>query len=149
MNYCIHSIFSKILVSLVALIIASASFFSMAAMDHGVTGMPSIAAMTHNSGGNNLPQPTSCLNFYLNLMEKFSHGFTGSFASFFLVSILAFTLVLFITKNLFGILRRHARMLKVRLRQCTENVAGIFKEILGNWLSLFEKRDPSYVFATT
>ncbi|MBL8030261.1 MAG: hypothetical protein JNN11_03365 [Candidatus Doudnabacteria bacterium] len=147
MQQLINSTFSKALFSIIALIIMSASFCSMAAMKHE-DNTNCMVEMTHDSNCNTSSQSSACLNFHLGLMEKFSHGFADNLGFKFLVSILTLAALLYAAKSLFTLLREQSRILKVRLRQLSENVAGIFQDVFGNWLSLFEKRDPSYAFAT-
>jgi hypothetical protein len=149
MQQLVNSAFTKIMVSVIALIIMSAGFCSMAAMDHTAKSISCMTTMNHGSGCDTAPQTPSCLDFHFGLMEKISHGFTSNIEFNLFISLLAFALLLFVVSSLFNTLKQRAQILKVRLRQLSENVAGIFQDIFGNWLSLFEKRDPSYAFATT
>jgi hypothetical protein len=89
MQQIVNSTFSKILVSVIALIIMSAGFCSMAAMDHTAKSISCMATMNHGSSCETTPQTPSCLDFHFGLMEKISHGFTANIEFNFFVSLLA------------------------------------------------------------
>jgi hypothetical protein len=148
MRKLINSNITKVFVVVVALIIMSASFCSMSTMKHEMDNSSNcMTDMTSSQGCASIQQTESCVNFHFGLLEKFSHSFADNLGFKFLFSIVTLGVLLYSAKSLLETLRRHADIPRVRLRQLSEDIITVFQDSLGYWLSIFEKRDPSYSFA--
>ncbi len=142
------NIFTKLVVVLVMLIMIGASFFSMSFMPHRLGHIEGSMYM-HQEKNNSTDQSNSCIHFHFTFLEQFSHGFTYSEYFIFLIQLLSLIILSFLPNLFFAANRNYYTRLKVRLRQLKEEVPNIFLFPLHTWLCLFEKRDPSYVFALT
>lgn len=147
MEKLINNNITKAFVVVVALVIMSAGFCSMSAMKHEMDNGNCMTAMTNDQGCSTTQQTEACVNFHFGLLEKFSHSFADNLGFKFLFSILTLGVLFYVAKGLLATLQRHADIPRVRLRQLFEDTVTVFQDSLGYWLSIFEKRDPSYAVA--
>lgn len=143
----IHNL-TKILVTIVALVLASASVFSMATMNHGPDNAGTcMIGMTEHAGCTSPMQTGACIEFHFSLLEKFSHGVASNVGFKFFSTLTAVGFLLFASNSLLKLFQYKANLLKVRLRHLQDDTISVFRDNFGYWLTIFEKRDPSFAFA--
>lgn len=139
--------FTKIIIAMVALVMIGASVFSMAAMNHGPNNASAcIIKTTEHAGCANPIQAEACIDFHFSMLEKFSHGFANNVGLKFFFALTVIGFLLFAVHSLLKLLRYKSDILKVRLRYLYNDTISVFWDNLGYWLTIFEKRDPSYAF---
>jgi hypothetical protein len=147
MKYLGNNNLARTILSLLAVGIMSFGVLSIVTMNHemGMTGASPLISQSNNCSDSH--EAESCISFHLGIMQNLSSA-TGSNLSPQLMSLL-FLLVSFIgflVFALFKILGYYYIRHRIRLRQLYEKTITAFARQLGYWLTLFEKRDPSYVF---
>lgn len=90
--------------------------------------------------------PASCLSYHLGLIHNLSE--IPSLRLDFQILVLSLAaVVLFAIFSLVSLIENFYSRLKLRCRWLFQKALQIFFVQLGFWLTLFEKRDPSFAFA--
>lgn len=146
MNYLGNNSLARVVLCLLAVGIMSFGVLSIFTMDHemAVAGMGPIIAQN-----NTCPNPygsQGCVSYHLGIMQNLSaatHGSLGLKLAQLIMGSFTGLLALALVKILAYSYTRQ----RIRLRQLYEKTVLAFALQLGNWLTIFEKRDTSCAFA--
>lgn len=136
----------RILLPLLATGLIFFGVLSIVSMKHEMT-MPTMGVvLSQNSDCSNSASTQACINYHFGVLKNLSTATHSSMGLKF-ISLLALVLSGLLIFALFKVLDYFYTSHRIRLRQLYEKTITAFAQQLGNWLTLLEKRDPSYAFS--
>ena len=144
MHYSILNNFKRAMI--VLLIVGAFGFYTASILSmHHEDGMM-VNCPIGMTQGTAEQDSTACLSYHLGLMhnlsETSSQNLSTQFLALFLVVLVGFSVL-----SLKSFIESFYSRLRVRYRRLFEKSSQVFFVQLGFWLTLFEKRDPSFAFA--
>jgi Tfp pilus assembly protein PilV len=145
MKYLGDNTLARTALSLLAVGIMSFGVLSIITMNHEMNMTSTGSMVSQSSNCSDSHDAQSCLDYHLGIMHNLSTATHGNL-DLQLISLLLFSFVGLLALALFKLLEYGYTRQRIRLRQLYEKTITAFALQLGNWLTLFEKRDPSYAF---
>jgi len=145
MKYLGNNNFARFVLSLLAVGIMSFGVLSIVTMNHQMAEMGSCQAISQNCNCATPQDSGTCVSYHLGIMHNLSAATHGSLGLQ-LISLLLFSFVGLLVLSLFKSLEYFYIRHRIRLRYLYEETVTVFARELGYWLTLLEKRDPSYAF---
>jgi len=145
MKYLGNNNLARTALSLLAVGIMSFGVLSIITMNHEMAETGSCQAISQNCNCATPQDSGTCLSYHLGIMHNLSAATHGSLGLK-LVSLLLFSFIGLLALALFKFLEYSYIRHRIRLKSLYEKTIMAFALQLGNWLTLFEKRDPSYAF---
>ena len=148
MNYLGNNKLMRIMLSFLAIGIISFGVISIVVMNHEMDMAVSGLAISPNDSCTDSHDAQPCVSYHLGIMHNLSEAVYGNGSlGLGLVFLTLFTFVGFLALTLFKISGYWFVRHRFRLRYLYEKTITAFARQLGYWLTLFEKRDPSFAFS--
>ncbi len=147
MNYLGNNPITRTVLAALTLGVLSVGIISLATMNHDTMMTSQNCPISVNGGDCSQPKESNvCIDYHLGIIQNLSNIIPQSFG----VQLLGLMLVALLTLAVFGSLDSVYRFycrLKIRFKQLLEETLEVFQNQLGFWLTIVQKRDPSYAFA--
>jgi len=145
MKYLGDNNLARTALSLLAVGIMSFGVLSIVTMSHEMAMVSTGTSVSQSNNCSDSHGAQSCFDYHLGIMHNLSTATYGSL-DVRLISLLLFSFIGLLALALFKLLEYGYTLKRIRFRQLYEKTVMAFTLQLGYWLTLFEKRDPSYVY---